>query len=80
MQNGFTKRHFVGDKNTQQLDGTYKIQFLFLNMNMDLLFKNNQRPLNDCQFPFQWIYADLYCVSYLDASGIQEYVTASLIC
>ena len=49
----FTKRHFVRDKNPQQLDGGYIIQYHFLNMNMNLLLKNNQRSPNGGQFPFQ---------------------------
>ena len=35
----FTKRHFVRDKNPQQLEYTYIIQILFLSLNMDSLFK-----------------------------------------
>ena len=35
----FTKRHFVRDKNTQKLEYTYKIQLVFLSLNMDSLFK-----------------------------------------
>ena len=71
----FIKRHFVRDKNPQQLDGGYIIQYHFLNMNMNLLLKNNQRSPNGGQFPFQWIYVCQISVHHFKTTKITCDVT-----
>ena len=53
----FTKRRFVPEKNTQKLEDAYIILFLFLNLNMDLLFKSIQRPPNGSHFSIWVIFA-----------------------
>ena len=53
----FTKRHFVRHKNTQKLEEAYIIQFLFLSLNMESVFKFIQRPQNGGHFSFSVFFA-----------------------
>ena len=53
----FTKRHFVRHKNTQKLEEAYIIQFLFLSLNMESVFKFIQWPQNGGHLSFSVFFA-----------------------